>query len=314
MKKYSWAEIRSNALEMIMIFAGAVIAAFAIEEFLSPNRIFDGGVTGISMILVAKLPVSLSLFVILLNIPFFIVASKKIGKVFLIKSLIAIVTFSVSIGLFEHMQQITRDSLLATVFGGIVLGIGVGLVLRGGGCLDGTEVVGILISRKTSFSVGRVVLLINVVIYFAAGLVFGIDSGMYSMLMYFITSKVIDIVERGLEQAKAVMIVTAEGELLAQEIYDRLGRTATLMPGRGLVSDKEMDVIYCVITRAEISEIRAIVRSMKDSSFTTISDVSEIIGTHIKKVQIEDETSKDEPSDDEQSNDEPSNDAQTSEQ
>ena len=249
-----------------------------------------------------------------MNIPFFIVASKKIGKVFLIKSLIAIVTFSVSIGLFEHMQQITRDSLLATVFGGIVLGIGVGLVLRGGGCLDGTEVVGILISRKTSFSVGRVVLLINVVIYFAAGLVFGIDSGMYSMLMYFITSKVIDIVERGLEQAKAVMIVTAEGELLAQEIYDRLGRTATLMPGRGLVSDKEMDVIYCVVTRAEISEIRAIVRSMKDSSFTTISDVSEIIGTHIKKVQIEDETSKDEPSNDEPSNDEPSNDVQTSEQ
>lgn len=275
--------IKNDILSILTIVLGAAIAAFSIEEFLSPNRIFDGGITGVSMILTSKLTVNLGLMVIILNIPFLIAALKQLGKKFIVKTVTAMTVFSVTLGFFEPMQRITDDSLLATVFGGVVLGIGVGLVLRGGGCLDGTEIVGIFVSRKTSLSVGRVVLMINVVIYLIAGLIFGIESGLYSMLMYFITSKVIDIVELGLEQAKAVMIITDQGEEVAEDIYEKLGRTVTFIRGEGLVSGTNKDILYCVVTRAEIAEVRNLVRDMDCSAFTTITDVSEIIGTHIKR-------------------------------
>lgn len=268
-----------------MIIAGAVLAAFSIEEFLSPNRIFDGGVTGASMILVSRIPVSLGIMVVILNIPFFIVGYRRLGRIFIVKSLIAIITFSISLSIFESMEQITRDPLLATIFGALFLGCGVGLVLKAGGCLDGTEIVGILVSRKSAFSTGRVVLLINIVIYFIAGLVFGIDSGMYSMVMYFITSKVIDIVGSGMNGAKAVMMITTDGRKAADEIYNRLGRTVTFLRGEGLVSGSGKDVLYCVVTRAEISELRMIVKSLDASSFTAVTDITEVIGNHIKSTE-----------------------------
>ncbi|MCR5209028.1 MAG: YitT family protein [Lachnospiraceae bacterium] len=275
--------IKNDFISILTIVFGAAVAAFSIEEFLSPNRIFDGGITGVSMILTSKLELNLGLMVIILNIPFLIAALKNLGKKFVIKTVTAMAVFSITLGFFEPLQRITDDSLLATVFGGVVLGIGVGLVLRGGGCLDGTEIVGIFVSRKTSLSVGRVVLIINVVIYLIAGLTFGIESGLYSMLMYFITSKVIDIVELGLEQAKAVMIITDHGEEVAEDIYEKLGRTVTFIRGEGLVSGTNKDVLYCVVTRAEIADVRSLVRDMDYSAFTTITDVSEIIGTHIKR-------------------------------
>ncbi len=276
---------KGNIISLAMIIAGAVLAAFSIEEFLSPNKIFDGGVTGASMILVSKIPVSLGIMVVLLNIPFFMVGYKRLGRVFIVKSVVAIATFSLSLSVFESMEQITRDPLLATIFGALFLGCGVGLVLRAGGCLDGTEIVGILVSRKSDFSTGRVVLLINVVIYFVAGLIFGIDSGMYSMVMYFITSKVIDIVDTGMNGSKAVMMVTTDGRKAADEIYNRLGRTVTFLRGEGLVSGSGKDVLYCVVSRAEISELKTIIKSLDASSFTTVTDITEVIGNHIKSTK-----------------------------
>ena len=283
--------IKNNILSWVMIITGAVIAAFALEEFLAPNHILDGGVTGISMILSHFISWKLGILVVILNIPFIIVGFKKLGKGFILRTVVAIVVFSVMTGLFEEMTNATEDIILATTFGGVLLGVGVGLVLRGGACLDGTEIVAILISKKLSISTGQIILFFNVIIYSVAAAVFGLDRGMYSLLMYFITSKVIDIVEIGWDNTKSVMIITDKGKELAQDIYVQLGRTVTFMQGQGLVSSETKDILYCVVTRAEIFELKRIISSVEGSTFTTISDVSEVVGNHVKssrkKIQIE---------------------------
>lgn len=275
---------RDFIIGAFVLTLGAILAGFSVEEFLVPNKIFDGGVVGISMIVGHYVPLPLGTITIVLNLPFLIYAWKRFGHTFIIKAAYAMVIFAVSLHVFEPMVNATYDSLLATVFGGVFLGAGVGLVLRGGGCLDGTEIVGIAISRNSQISVGRVVLIINVFIYSAAGIMFGLESGMYSILMYFVSSKVIDIVEVGWDQAKAVMIITEEGQRVADEIYKNFGRTVTFLKGSGLVSKTEKNVLYCVVTRAEIYDIRKMISDMDIEAFTTITDVSDIIGNHVKRV------------------------------
>lgn len=271
-------------ISFIMLTTGSIIASYALESFLIPNTILDGGVTGISIIVskITSLPVSL--LVLILNIPFVYIGYKNLGRGFLIRAVYSMVLFSVSLSVFKYYEPLTEQMLLATVFGGILLGIGVGLVIHFGGCVDGTESVALVISKKTTLSVGQVVLIFNLVIYSAAGMIFGIDRAMYSLLTYFITFKVIDFVSEGFEQAKAALIITEKGTDMAKEIYKRLGRTVTTIRGKGLISgDKE--VMYCVLTRMEIYELRHIAEEMDESAFITILEVSDIIGQHIKSTQ-----------------------------
>lgn len=274
----------SIIMDFVMITIGAVIAAFAIEEFLVPCTILDGGVIGIGIMVNNLSGISLSILTIVFNIPFLILGSRHLGKVFFIKSGYSMIIFSVFLEIFKPLQQFTDEMLLAVCFGGVILGAGVGLVIRFGGCLDGTESVAILINRKFSFPVGRTVLIFNVIIYAIAGFLFGFDRAMYSLLTYFITSRILDLVETGLEQAKAAMIITDEGEEIANQIYQHLGRTVTMLEGEGLISGKKV-VLYCVLTRMEIFELKKVIHSADASAFVTVSDVSEIIGNHIKKTE-----------------------------
>ena len=273
---------KENILSWLMLTAGAVLAAFALEEFLVPNNVFDGGVTGISMISAAFIPLNISHLIVIINLPFLIYGFLKMGRAFIGRVLYAVVLFAVMTDVFAPLQNATRDVFLGIIFGGIFLGAGVGMVLRGGGCLDGTEIVAIQLSRRTSLSTGQIILAFNVVIYVIAGFLFGLDHGMYSLIMYFLTSKVIDIVEIGWDNAKSVMIITGNGPDIAEEIYRKLGRTVTFLKGDGYVSRDKKDVLYCVVTRAEIRDLKAIIASDPGSSFTTISEVTEIIGRHIK--------------------------------
>ena len=270
-----------NLISFIGITAGAMLAAFSIQTFLSPNMILDGGVIGISMIISKLTGISLSIFTIILNIPFLLIGYKNLGKNFLIKALYAMLLFSAFLTMFQNVHELTDDILLATIYGGIILGIGVGLVIRCGGCLDGTESVAIIINKKTSLSTGQIIMIFNIFIYLTAGILFGLDKALYSLLMYFITFKIIDLVSEGLEQAKATMIITEHGDEIAKQIYNKLGRTATFIQGNGLVSGKK-DILYCVLTRMEISRLRAIVNEEDETAFVTITEVSEIIGEHIK--------------------------------
>ena len=268
-------------IAFIMLTIGTIVAAYALEAFLIPNTILDGGVTGISIIVSKLTNIPLSILVLLINIPFVYIGFRNLGKGFLLRTVYTMGLFSLFLNLFHNVAPLTEQILLATVFGGVLLGVGVGLIIHFGGCVDGTESVAIVISKKTSLSVGQVVLCFNLIIYTVAGFIFGLDRALYSLLTYFITFKVIDFVSEGLEQAKAALIITSEGTLLAEAIYKRLGRTVTFIKGQGLISgDKE--VLYCVLTRIEIFELKKIVEEMDESAFITILEVSEVIGEHIK--------------------------------
>ena len=276
-------------ISLIQLTLGAILAAFALEEFLVPNDVFDGGIVGVSMILAHYLPMRLGVLMVIINIPFLLIGLSKIGKRFLLKVSYAMVLFSLMTGVFEPLINATYDVFLGCIFGGIFLGAGVGLVLRGGGCLDGTEVVAIILNRRVQFSTGQIILIINIVIYTIAGALFGLDRGMYSLVMYFITSKVIDIVEVGTNNTKSVMIITDHGRELADKIYQELGRTVTFIKGEGFISSETKDVLYCVVTRAEIHDLKKLIDKSKGSTFTTISEVSEIVGRHIKSTDLEPE-------------------------
>lgn len=279
--------MRKQLVSWIQLLVGAVIAALATEAFLTPNDVFDGGVTGVGMILSHVTPLGLGLLVALINVPFLFLGGKHLGKMFVFKTAVAIGVFSVMTVVFAPLADATYDVFLATVFGGFALGVGDGLVLRGGACLDGTEIVAIMASRRTELSVGQVVLGINVIIYVTAAVLFGADRGMYSLVMYFITSRVIDVVEVGWNATKAAFVVTDDGEKLSRLIFEKLGRSTTIMPGCGHLSGEPKDVVYCVVTRAEIYELKTLICGMPGTAFTTISDVSEIVGTHWKSGDVE---------------------------
>ncbi len=277
--------IKNNSLRMIIEYIvltlGSIVAAFALEQFLIPNTVLDGGVTGISIIIYKLTNIPLSFLVLIINIPFIYIGYKNLGKRFLFRTLYSMMVFSLFLSFFELFDPFTEEMLLATVFGGAILGVGVGLIIKSGGCNDGTESVAMVISKKTSLSVGQIVLIFNLVIYTIAGFIFGFDRAMYSLFTYIITFKVIDFVSEGLEQAKAAMIITDKGTDLSEEIYKKLGRTTTKIKAKGLISG-EKEVMYCVLTRVEIFELRHIVEEMDESAFVTITDVSDIIGNHIK--------------------------------
>ena len=268
--------------EYFMLAIGAAIAAIAIEEFLVPCTILDGGVVGISIMVNNLTGIRLGLLTLILNIPFLLVGMKVLGKTFLVKAGFAMMMFSLFLEVFSPMKDATDEYLLAVCFGGILLGIGVGIVIFFGGCLDGTETVAILLNRKFNLPVGRTVLFFNIIIYSVAGFLFGFDRAMYSLLTYYITSKVLDIIENGMDQAKAAMIITNEGKQIADMIYKQMGRTVTILEGEGLISGKK-DVLYCVLNRLEVYELKKLIKEADASAFIAINEVSEIIGNHIKK-------------------------------
>lgn len=264
-------------LSYLLLAFGAIMSAAALEFFLIPNSILDGGVTGISMIISRITPLSLSLLVILINIPFVLIGFKRIGLRFLLRTIYAIAIFSLALSSFKGLGAATSQIILAISFGGILLGAGVGIVMRAGGCIDGTESVALVISKNTSLSTGQIVLFFNLLIYGASVYFFGLDRAMYSLLTYFITFKVIDFVAEGMEQAKAALIVTDKGDILSETIAKRLGRSLTLLEGEGMVSGKK-NVLYCVLTRIEVFELKNIIEEIDENAFISILEVSEVIG------------------------------------
>lgn len=271
-------------LSYIFLTLGAFIAAFALEFFLIPNSILDGGITGVSMIVAKLTPLNLSLLVIIFNIPFVFIGYKNLGLRFLVRTVYSIGIFSLALRILSGLGVATNQILLALVFGGVLLGLGVGIIMRAGGCVDGTESVALVISKKTSLSTGQVVLIFNLIIYSISAIFFGLDRAMFSLLTYFITFQVIDFVAEGLEQAKAALIITDKGPEITEAIIQRLGRSLTTIEARGVLTGRK-EVLYCVLTRIEIFELKNIIAEVDDNAFVTILEVSEIIGLFYKEPQ-----------------------------
>lgn len=281
---------RKTAIDWIkkylVLIIGSLIYSAGLEIFLVPNNIIDGGVVGISIMASYLTGIPFGAYMVVLNLPFLYLGYKQIGKTFAISTIISIIALSIFSEFLEPIPGITEDYFLAAIFGGIIAGAGVGLVIRQGGSLDGTEITAIILDRKTSFSVGEVVMFFNLFILGAAGFVFGWDKAMYSLVAYFIISKMIDIVIKGLDESYAVMIVSDEYEEIADALMHRLGRGVTYLHGQGAYTGDDKQVLYCVVTRLEVVKLKEIALEKDESAFVTINPVHDIVGGRFKKKSI----------------------------
>jgi len=268
------------------LLLGSAIAAVGLEIFLVPNNIIDGGIVGISVIASFLTDLQLGIFTFVLNIPFLIIGYRQIGKSFVLQSLISITAFSIFVSILHPIPGITQDVLLASIFGGIILGAGVGLIIRFGGSLDGTEIIAIILNKRSVLSVGQIVMIINVVIFIGAALILGWDRALYSMLAYFVAHKAIDIVSEGVDEAKAVMIISDSPDEISQAISDRLGRSVTFWDGIGSFSRDNKKIVFSVVTRLEVSKMRSIINEIDENAFVTVHDISEVMSGKYKKRPI----------------------------
>ena len=266
----------------IFITLGVFIVAFALESFLIPNSVIDGGIIGISMILSYLTKWNLGIIVVLLNLPFILLAYKKMGIKFVIKTIYACVVLALALNIFAK-YTVTEESFLATIFGGIILGVGVGFILKNEASLDGTEILSLSIAKKFGCSVGEFIMGINLFIYFAAGKVFGWESAMYSILTYFVASKVIDIVLEGFDGSKSVRIISDEAGTIGNSLIEKLDISVTYLKGIGGYTGQDKDLIYCVVSRLELPKMLEIIKEIDSNAFVSVVDVHEAYGGRFRK-------------------------------
>lgn len=271
----------------IMVIIGGFLAAYGLESVLIPNNVSDGGVTGLSIVSSQLSGLPLGTFIAVLNIPFIYLGYKQIGKSFAIYSVIGIVSLSVGTILMHHVPTIVDgDTLLVTVVGGVILGLGMGLALRNGGALDGIDMLAVLLSRKLPFGTSDLILFLNVFVFIVVSFVFGLQGAILSAIAYFIASKVIHIVEEGLSGSKTFKIITTQPEVMVETIRDRLGRGATYTLAEGGYSNEQFKEITCIINRLEESKMKEIISEIDPKAFVAIYDVSEVKGGNFKKHDI----------------------------
>ncbi len=268
---------------MLAITFGAALASVGLEIFLIPNNIIDGGIVGISIMASYLSGIPIAAFLIALNLPFLYWGYRQIGKTFALFTLYAVFCLSAGVSILQPVPGVTDEYILAALFGGVILGAGVGLIIRSGGSLDGTEIIAIIFDRRTSFTVGEIVMFFNLFILSSAGIIFGWDNAMYSLLAYFVAYKTIDVTIDGLNETKCVLILSDYYEDISEAIRDRLGREFTIFES---IDDKNRTfVIFAVVTRLEIAKLKEIVNGFDRNALIAISSV-EIEGKRFRKKAI----------------------------
>lgn len=267
------------------IVLGVVSAAFGLKSFLVPNCFIDGGITGISLLLDKVTPWWLQLFLVVLNTPFIVLAYRQIGMSFAVKTSMAIVGLALALT-FIHFHQVTNDRLLAAVFGGFFLGVGIGLAIRGGAVLDGTEVFAIYLSRKVGFSVSDIIMVINVMIFLLAAFVLSVESALYSILTYLVAAKTINFIIDGLEEYTLVTITTDKSAEIRRIIIEKLGWGVTIYNGRSGYSLKNLEVLCLVITRLEITRLKNEIKDIDPHAFVITQSVKDVRGGVVKKKSL----------------------------
>lgn len=279
--------IRRQLLNVTFITLGVLSAALGLKGFLLPNNFIDGGVTGISLLTNQLTGVSLSLLIVLINLPFILMGYYQLGKTFAFKTLLAILALA-GVLLVVSFPTLTQDKLLIAVFGGFFLGAGIGLTVRGGAVLDGTEVLALYLSKKTSLSVGDVVLLINLIIFGAAAVLLSVETALYSILAYLSAAKTIDFIIEGIEEYTGVTIISAYSEAIRRMLTEQLGRGATIYAGRrGFGSHgrarEAIDIIFTVTTRLEVNRLKEEIDRIDPQAFVVMHSVRETKGGLVKK-------------------------------
>ncbi|MDQ3634529.1 MAG: YitT family protein [Acidobacteriota bacterium] len=274
-------DIKTKVVNFILVVVGIFSAGLGLKGFLVPNHFIDGGVTGTSMFISQLSDVPLALLILLINIPFVIVGYRQIGKVFSIRSAVAIAGLAILI-FFLKYPVITNDKILASVFGGFFLGLGIGLAMRGGAVLDGTEIVAILTSRKIGITVGDFIFIFNVILFSTAAFFLGIEKSLYSMLTYFAASRTVDFIIHGIEEYNGVTIVSEKSLEIRQAILENLKRGVTVIAGRGGKDGIKIDILFCVVTRFEIPKVKRTINEIDEKAFITVQQISDISGGVIR--------------------------------
>ncbi len=270
--------------KLIFMTIGAFLAAFALECFLIPNQMIDGGVVGLSIMASYISKLNLGIFLVVLNIPFVFLALNEFGKRFVVSALYSVMALAFFVNIVSNnFPIVTKDLLLASLFGGAILGVGVGLVLKNNACMDGTEILAIKVSKKYPFSVGEIIMFINIFIYMAAGFLYGWEQAMYSTLTYIIASRVIDVIIQGLSEEKSIRIVTDKGYELGQAIIKNMNKTVTYIEAQGGYSNAKKTMVYCVVPRIELYKLKEIVTTVDEDAFLAIENVHEVFGRRYKK-------------------------------
>ena len=262
---------------------GAFLAAFALECFLVPNQIIDGGIVGISIMASYVTKLNLGAFLVILNLPFLFMAWNEFGKKFIFLALYSVSVLAIFVNLVHKIPVITNDLLLSALFGGGILGVGVGIVLKNNACMDGTEILAMKISKKYPYSVGEIIMFFNIFIFTTAGFLYGWEKAMYSTLTYLIAYRAIDAIIQGLSEQKSIRIISDKGQELGQAIIENLDKTVTYIQAQGGYSKAKKTMVYCIVPRIELYKLKELVISIDENAFLSIENVHEVYGKRYKK-------------------------------
>lgn len=285
-------ELKDLAEDIFLILLGILSAGFGLKGFLLPNHFLDGGATGISLLISIISPINIAVILMLVNAPFILIGYRIIDKVFALKTACAIVGLALAITFLPY-PEITNDKLLVAVFGGFFLGLGIGLSVRGGAVIDGSEVLAIAISRKTELSIGDVILLINVLIFASAAWLLSVETALYAMLTYLAASKTVDFIIEGIEEYTGVTIISVKSDKIIDSIIKKMGRGITVYKGEsghGKSGKKfyDMKIIYTIVTRLEVNKLKLEIEKIDPNAFVVMSSVKDMKGGMIKKRRLQD--------------------------
>ena len=279
------------AKDTIFILIGIVSAGFGLKGFLLPNQFIDGGAMGISLLISETTSMSLSILIVAINLPFILLGYSQIGKRFALKSIVAIIGLALVVHFFPY-PLITSDKLLIAVFGGFFLGAGIGMAIRGGSVIDGTEVLAIHLSKKTGLTIGDIILIFNIIIFSFGAYILSIEVALYAMLTYLAAAKTINFVVEGVDEYTGVTIISDYSDKIRLMITEKLGRGVTMYKGKGgygkeANSLKQIDIVYSVITRLEISRLRKEIDKIDSDAFIIMNSIRDTKGGVIKKRSLE---------------------------
>ncbi|NJB85118.1 uncharacterized membrane-anchored protein YitT (DUF2179 family) [Lewinella marina] len=276
-------------VDIALIVLGVFLAAFGLEGFLLPNEFIDGGVTGICLLVSQTTGIPLAFLLVLINLPFLYLARQVIGRKFAIKTALAILLLALVV-YFVHFPELTHDTLLVSVFGGFFLGTGIGLSMRGGSVLDGTEVLAIYLSRRIGAKVSDWVILINVLIFLTAAALLSVEQALYSVLTYFVASKALDFIIDGVEEYTGIFIISPENDAIRHALLEKIGCGVTQLRGQGGYGLPEgapdRQILYVVVTRLEIYRLLKVVRNIDDQAFITMNSINDVHGGMVKRRKI----------------------------
>ena len=279
--------VKKFSIDFFMISVGILAAGFGLKGFLLPNNFLDGGATGISLMIAELTGINLPFLLLLINIPFIILGYHIISRQFAVKTAFGIICLALAVAFIPY-PEITHDKLLVAVFGGFFLGAGIGLAVRGGAVIDGTEVLAIAVSKKSGLTIGDVILIVNVIIFSLAAWLISIEVALYAMLTYLAASKTVDFLIEGIEEYTGVTIISVKADKIRMMIIEKLGRGITVYKGeRGFGKSGEklydMKIIYTIITRLEVSKLKLEIEKIDPNAFVVMSSVKDMKGGMIKK-------------------------------